>query len=840
MRLLKLLLASLTVISIAAFSHINSLESVTPDGKIILFYSVEGDQLIFSCRLIVPGVVAAQSQTGNIYYSMKDVHGNTLATGSIDLPRYIYEDELNPDGTFSGGRRQAEIFSISLPYYNEAETISFINTSDEIVSEIDLNSLEEPDVAISPLANRITTPPDFKGYFDYLDTINNRYKAAPTISKRSAATATKTITLNAEVPGVDESELGFWAYFRNLTTGDTKFVNEYTSPVNVELPEGEYELEYIVRYADPDTVDSYGSVYLMDTFNHKIFFNTSVNSITLKAALGYLRALHMKAPDGTGINGTVRILSPVKPQSTREFSYENFSTRSDGRFFIRMASKAYPMVFQPDAIHEEKVGAAVKIVKVSRFYTGITDVILPVVGARNGATLQHIWGGNSDPFGPANVDIRNQLNILFMAEGYTNKQERFSDLNGNGVWDGDLLLDINGNGVQDEGEKHVNRDPTREYNPPEPFEDTNGDRICNRFERAKFELDCALNAAGMLNFYPFNEFMDRINFFSYWTPSEHAVQKMTFTVPWSNSSTYFGVTSDENRSSRIGNAALVTQTAASALPDYTIPVVLVNDPLSMIRSNAYYNFGRILQRSNSGGGLVFVHELGHSLGSLADEYVESGNEDVTYTDPDPGRVNVTTETDPAKVKWRKYFNGTPPVPTPKRYEGYGLFEGAYYHGYGIYRPTESSMMRNYAPFFAVNEERLRTVLSQFRSSGKVNYQSNIIINDLSFTLKKRGDKYRLKTVAAMKNAGKATSDTDRFYYYLSTDKKIDADDILLGSKPLKALKPDQAFNLKKAFTLKNLDTGKYNLIGLVDRDNILSDVDMAFKVKVAPKKIRIR
>jgi hypothetical protein len=62
---------------------------------------------------------------------------------------------------------------------------------------------------------------------------------------------------------------------------------------------------------------------------------------------------------------------------------------------------------------------------------------------------------------------------------------------------------------------------------------------------------------------------------------------------------------------------------------------------------------------------IFVHEFGHHLAALADEYYTS---DVAYL-PATGRVepwepNVTALLDPAKLKWRDLVAPDTPVPTP--------------------------------------------------------------------------------------------------------------------------------------------------------------------------------
>lgn len=86
--------------------------------------------------------------------------------------------------------------------------------------------------------------------------------------------------------------------------------------------------------------------------------------------------------------------------------------------------------------------------------------------------------------------------------------------------------------------------------------------------------------------------------------------------------------------------------------------------------------------SNALAGQIVVHELGHSIGRLADEYDAPG----TYTGGEPTEVNVTK--DPTGAKWQSYLG----QPSP---DGgvVGVFEGARYFKNGLYRPTSDSIMR---------------------------------------------------------------------------------------------------------------------------------------------------
>ncbi|GAA1280245.1 M64 family metallopeptidase [Saccharothrix xinjiangensis] len=87
--------------------------------------------------------------------------------------------------------------------------------------------------------------------------------------------------------------------------------------------------------------------------------------------------------------------------------------------------------------------------------------------------------------------------------------------------------------------------------------------------------------------------------------------------------------------------------------------------------------------ANDQAGQIAVHELGHSIGGLADEY------DYPYdrhTGGEPTEVNVTA--DPTGSKWAGYLGRSSP-------DGgvVGAFEGARYYRFGLYRPTENSIMR---------------------------------------------------------------------------------------------------------------------------------------------------
>ncbi|MFI9813137.1 M64 family metallopeptidase [Saccharothrix variisporea] len=87
--------------------------------------------------------------------------------------------------------------------------------------------------------------------------------------------------------------------------------------------------------------------------------------------------------------------------------------------------------------------------------------------------------------------------------------------------------------------------------------------------------------------------------------------------------------------------------------------------------------------ANDQAGQIAVHELGHSIGGLADEYDYPYDR---YAGGDPTEPNATN--DPTGQKWSKYLGQTSP-------DGgtVGAYEGSRYYRYGLYRPTENSIMR---------------------------------------------------------------------------------------------------------------------------------------------------
>ena len=115
---------------------------------------------------------------------------------------------------------------------------------------------------------------------------------------------------------------------------------------------------------------------------------------------------------------------------------------------------------------------------------------------------------------------------------------------------------------------------------------------------------------------------------------------------------------------------------------------------------------------------ILPHELGHSIGGLADEYVEEDGSyaDIHKTPYEPTEPNITNLVDFDK-KWKDLVAADTPIPTPPctldnpmgTCGTIGVFEGAGYAARGLYRPVMNCMMRYYAPFCPVCTRALNAI-----------------------------------------------------------------------------------------------------------------------------------
>mgnify|MGYP004443756559 FL=1 len=159
--------------------------------------------------------------------------------------------------------------------------------------------------------------------------------------------------------------------------------------------------------------------------------------------------------------------------------------------------------------------------------------------------------------------------------------------------------------------------------------------------------------------------------------------------------------------------------------------VLANTPTDhiviLVNSDGYgggaiYNF-YALTSVNAMMRYILPHELGHSIGGLADEYVDT---ELSYNDMhketmEPIEPNITSLVD-FDSKWKDMLDPSTPIPTPpcgKRIKPMrncgplGVYEGGGYKPKGIYRPVMNCMMNYYAPFCPVCTKALHTMFDLY-------------------------------------------------------------------------------------------------------------------------------
>lgn len=200
---------------------------------------------------------------------------------------------------------------------------------------------------------------------------------------------------------------------------------------------------------------------------------------------------------------------------------------------------------------------------------------------------------------------------------------------------------------------------------------------------------------------------------------------------------------------------------AAAAP-YDFLVILFNG--RKYGGGGIYNLWSTCASDTSVAEYVFVHELGHSLGGLADEYYSSQVSYEEFTPPgtEPWEPNVTALREPWNLKWRELIEPGTPLPTPWEKANYdavdlkfqsrraelakgrddaanealfaevkavttpllqaekfagrvGAFEGAAYEARGLYRPSVDCIMftRNPTTFCAVCERAIDRVISMY-------------------------------------------------------------------------------------------------------------------------------
>jgi len=219
-------------------------------------------------------------------------------------------------------------------------------------------------------------------------------------------------------------------------------------------------------------------------------------------------------------------------------------------------------------------------------------------------------------------------------------------------------------------------------------------------QQAQFLVD-ATNAANVfLGTQPYAEYSNYFNVFAIFTNSANAGSTFLAYQTYTAGRTYFNSCYDNNYriitippSSTFDTTYSHGQGKIDALLQTYLPatnnnlsVLLVNSPIA----GGSDNYGQTAVTSVGGINDNLVHESGHVLGGLGDEY-----SDAYPGFPDVEEPNTTTNTVRSLIKWNAWIAAATPLPTPDSYGDattVGLFQGAHYHATGWYRPCLNCRM----------------------------------------------------------------------------------------------------------------------------------------------------
>jgi hypothetical protein len=211
----------------------------------------------------------------------------------------------------------------------------------------------------------------------------------------------------------------------------------------------------------------------------------------------------------------------------------------------------------------------------------------------------------------------------------------------------------------------------------------------------KYHQDCERFATFLLGYSPFSEMRNKINIWGINRFSRDSGVDIPGKGIYKNTlldGSFY--TFDSERYLMIKDYFKLADIAA-AVP-YDRIFILVNS--SKYGGGAIYNFYSTVASGNPKAELVLVHEFGHGLAGLADEYYTSDVSYENYYDlsVEPWEKNITTLVNFDK-KWKSMLKPGTPVPTPPDsiYRNQtGVYEGGGYVAKGVYRPSFNSIMKS--------------------------------------------------------------------------------------------------------------------------------------------------
>lgn len=219
-------------------------------------------------------------------------------------------------------------------------------------------------------------------------------------------------------------------------------------------------------------------------------------------------------------------------------------------------------------------------------------------------------------------------------------------------------------------------------------------------ERESFEKACTAWANALFSYAPFTENKPRINVRGVWAPSHDSGVTIPGHHIWKETALHAHFyTFGSERYQMTEDYQTVRDIAANAPYEY----IYILSNTDKYGGGGIYNFYGLGSSHNvASSAKVHVHEFGHQLLGLGDEYVEVGNtmSDMYPAGVEPYEANLTNLTH-FEAKWKNMLKNETPIPTPLDTAGcgrqmsaweLGVYEGGGYLSKGIYRPMPNCMM----------------------------------------------------------------------------------------------------------------------------------------------------
>ena len=213
-------------------------------------------------------------------------------------------------------------------------------------------------------------------------------------------------------------------------------------------------------------------------------------------------------------------------------------------------------------------------------------------------------------------------------------------------------------------------------------------------QRTKFEEACKFFAEEFFKYSPCKENRNRFNIVAVWAPSQDAGVTIPGEYVWKRTVTgaHF-YTFDSERYQTISDFQKLRDIAGHVAYDY----IYVLSNTQKYGGGGIYNFYGISAAHHPAlTGKVYVHEFGHLMLGLGDEYVGDVSFNEFYpVNREPWEPNLTTLINFDKKAWKTMLDSSIPIPTPRTKEyadKLGVFEGGGYVSEGVYRPSQQCLM----------------------------------------------------------------------------------------------------------------------------------------------------